>query len=374
VHVRALRAAAAPVAQTAAAAGISWFIASNLLGHRSAFFAPISAVIALGLAPGNRTRRAVEMVAGVAVGILIGDLLISAIGTGAVQLALVVALAMAGAVLLGGRPLVVSQAASSAVLVATIAPPSNGYIPTRFADALIGGAVGLAVLVVAPRNPVKVVQRSAAPFFEELTSVLDSIAAALEARDADLMRQTLERARGLDRLGGRLRDDLVLAEETVRLAPAKWSERGRIDRYSRAAAQLDLAVRNVRVLARAGERAVELEPSIPPQLIASVRDLGLAVRQVAAALELGRAAADARASALRAAAEATQSLGEGGFAIDALVGQVRSTATDILRALGIRREDAVEQVRAASGDPANRYRAGRPPGPDPAAPGSSPDR
>jgi uncharacterized membrane protein YgaE (UPF0421/DUF939 family) len=351
VRVRALAAASGPIAQTALAAGIAWLIAHNLLGHSSAFFAPVAAVIVLGLAPGKRTRRAVEMVAGVAVGILIGDLLISAIGTGAWQIALVVVLAMGSAVVLGGRPLVISQAASSGVLVATIAPPSNGFLPTRFLDALIGGAVGLAVLVVAPRNPVRQVRRAAAPLFAELAGVLDDVAVALERRDLDGMQQSLLRARSLDRLGAQLRDDLVLAGETVRLAPAQWRARGRIDRYDRAAAQIELAVRNVRVLARAGIRAVELESSIPAGLVASVRDLADAIRRLETALAAGGTGADARASALRAAAGATQALAEGeGFAIDVLVGQVRSTATDILRALGLRREDAVEQIRAASGD------------------------
>ena len=80
-----------------------------MLGHRNAFFAPVAAVIALGLAPGNRTRRAVEIVLGVGVGIAVGDLLITAIGRGPVQVGLVVLIAMSGAILLGGGALVVPR-------------------------------------------------------------------------------------------------------------------------------------------------------------------------------------------------------------------------------------------------------------------------
>ena len=58
-RVRVLRATAATLLQTGVAAGLAWYLAHNLLHHRSAFFAPVAAVIALGLAPGNRTRRAV---------------------------------------------------------------------------------------------------------------------------------------------------------------------------------------------------------------------------------------------------------------------------------------------------------------------------
>ena len=346
-RVRVLRATAAALLQTSAAAGLAWYLAHDVLGHRSAFFAPIAAVIALGLGPGNHTKRAVEMVVGVAVGILIGDALISGIGRGPGQVALVVILAMSGAILLGGGTLVVSQAASSGVLVATVVAPSHGLVPTRFVDALVGGAVGLAVLVVAPRNPVKLVHRAAIPVFAELAAVLDDVAAALQARDLPAMERALERARATDGLLANLRDALVHAEETVRLAPTQWSERGRIERYVQAAPQVEFAMRNARVLARAGVRAVELEPRIPSDLVAAVSHLAVAARGLEPALESQGEAAAARASALLAAGEATRSLEEEmGFAINVLVGQVRATATDLLRALGV--EDAVERVRAAA--------------------------
>jgi uncharacterized membrane protein YgaE (UPF0421/DUF939 family) len=307
----------------------------------------VAAVIALGLGPGKHTRRAIEMVVGVAVGILVGDALISVIGRGPFQVALVVLLAMSGAILLGGGALVVSQAASSAVLVATVISPSHGLVPTRFIDALVGGLVGIAVLVVAPRNPVKLAQRAARPVFVELAAVLDDVAAALEARDLDAMERALGRARATDGLLAGLREALSHGEETVRLAPTQWSERGRVQRYALAAPQVEFAMRNARVLARAGVRAVELEPKISVALIAAIRHLSLAVRQLELALEDDLPGDDARASALRAGREATVALEEGmGFAIDVLVGQARSIATDLLRALGV--EDAVDQIRAAA--------------------------
>ncbi len=105
-------------------------------------------------------------------------------------------------------------------------------------------------------------------------------------------------------------------------------------------------MRNARVLARAGVRAVELEPTVPAGLLAAIRQLAVAARSLEPALEGQAGIAAARESALLAAGEATRSLeAEMGFAINVLVGQVRATATDLLRAIGI--EDAVEQVRAA---------------------------
>ena len=317
-----------------------------MLGHRNAFFAPIAAVIVLGLGPGNRTRRTIEMVLGVAVGIAVGDVLISAIGTGAAQVGLVVLLAMAASILLGGGPLVVSQAASSAVLVATVRTSSGGLVPSRFVDALLGGVVGIAVLAVAPRNPATMVRRAAAPVFAELSGTLDDVAAALATRNPEASARALQRARRGDSLVSDLRQTLELAEETTRIAPTHWSGRAHIARYAAAAGQLELAVRNARVISRAAVRAVDLEESISPTLPAAIRQLAAAIRRLEHELDGGD---ELRQSILDAAATASLALNEPrGFAIDVLVGQLRSLATDLLRALGLEQAAAVEQIRTAA--------------------------
>ena len=82
-------------AQAGLAAGLSWLVADNLLHHPRPFFAPIAAVIALNVSIGQRLRRVVELVVGVALGILVGDTVIYFIGTGAWQIALGVAAATA---------------------------------------------------------------------------------------------------------------------------------------------------------------------------------------------------------------------------------------------------------------------------------------
>ncbi|MFD0660551.1 FUSC family protein [Thermocatellispora tengchongensis] len=92
------------IVQTAVAAGLAWVVAREVVGHPRPFFAPIAAVICVGVATGRRLRRLAELMAGVTVGVGVGDLLISMIGSGAWQIALVVALAMGTAALLDGAP------------------------------------------------------------------------------------------------------------------------------------------------------------------------------------------------------------------------------------------------------------------------------
>src|SRR5690348_3375165 len=66
------RANAVLAAQGGLAAAISWYIAVKFLHHKQPVFAPISAVIVLDIAVGQRFRRTFELVLGVALGIAIG--------------------------------------------------------------------------------------------------------------------------------------------------------------------------------------------------------------------------------------------------------------------------------------------------------------
>ena len=70
------------IIQTALAACVAWFLAVLILGIDRPTFAPIAAVIALGLAVGERVRRAVELTLAVAFGVAMADLEPARIGHG----------------------------------------------------------------------------------------------------------------------------------------------------------------------------------------------------------------------------------------------------------------------------------------------------
>src|SRR3954465_14081184 len=105
------------ILQTAVAAGVAWVLALLILGHERPEFAPIAAVISLGLAVGERSRRVVELTLGVALGVAIADLLVSVIGAGPVQGPLVGALARGAAVFIGRGELGVNEAAITAMIL-----------------------------------------------------------------------------------------------------------------------------------------------------------------------------------------------------------------------------------------------------------------
>jgi uncharacterized membrane protein YgaE (UPF0421/DUF939 family) len=124
-RLRRVRVAWRSVLQAGLAAAIAYLVATKLIGHPRPFFAPVAAIITLGLAFSERGRRAYELAIGVALGIAVGDLLISVTGVGAWQLALVVMLAICVGLLFGRSQLLVNQAAVSAALVATLQPLSS---------------------------------------------------------------------------------------------------------------------------------------------------------------------------------------------------------------------------------------------------------
>jgi hypothetical protein len=96
--LRRMREARKPIALSGLAAALAWLIARDVAGHAVPFFAPVAAVIVVGLTGGQRATRALELVVGQALGILCADLLVAQIGSGGAQIGLVVVLAMMAAV------------------------------------------------------------------------------------------------------------------------------------------------------------------------------------------------------------------------------------------------------------------------------------
>jgi hypothetical protein len=99
------------------------------------------------------------------------------------------------------------------------------------------------------------------------------------------------------------------------------------------------------VLARGTIRSIRLDENVPPEVADACRDLAAAVRAFVGVLENPAHADLVREPALRAAVTATRVLeNTGNLSVSVIVGQVRSTATDLLAATGMGADDAAELV------------------------------
>ena len=119
-------------------------LARYVVGHPRPFFAPIATVTVLGITLGQRTRRAIQIAVGVALGILVADLAVQLIGTGAWQLAVILFVGMMR------RRLPRAATSSSSIQAANAARADRGARDpgrpdagsSRFVDVLIGATHG----------------------------------------------------------------------------------------------------------------------------------------------------------------------------------------------------------------------------------------
>jgi uncharacterized membrane protein YgaE (UPF0421/DUF939 family) len=342
-------AGARPILHSALAASLAWLVATELVGHEQPFFAPISAVITLGLTVGQRRRRAVELAIGVAVGIAIADALVATIGTGTWQIAIVVALAMVAAALVGGGSMLASQAGASAVLVATLQPPEGGFDFDRALDALVGSGTALLVSsLVLPVHPMRLVSESAQPVLDRLVAALGQIATALTTRQPEAADAALLAVARVDGAHEHLLETLEAAGEAARLSPQRRGSLGGVDRFAVAAGELGRAIENVRALARGAVRATNIDDAIPGEAVQAVQELARCAEELKGYLE-GGDPEPAREAAVRAAALANAVLeATANLSAVHIVGQIRLTAVDLLRATGMDRSEAQEAVRGAA--------------------------
>src|SRR5271165_3436322 len=360
------------ILQTAVAASLSWELASLAFPHSSPLFAPFAAIVCLASGYGQRTRRTLELILGVALGIGVADLAARAIGTGWWQLFLITLAAMSVAVLLDAGRVFVLQAGLSAMIVVTVQPPGSGMAGQRFLEVLIGGSVALAVSSLAPADPRRALSATAASVLDEFKATLLDLARALDDRDTPRAREALARARAIDARSANWQDEVRVAQETMRTSPTVRRMQREIMAQAQAAAYMDLAVRNLRVLSRAVIRSIELGDTVPAGLAVALRQIATAAENLGAELAGDTQRADPRQPVLVAVAAAATALQENGsLSVAAIVGQIRSTATDLLSALGDREDDARWAVRVAARESDHTSARGKAAAPAPPAPASS---
>lgn len=344
-RLRRLAYALVPILQCGISAGLAWWIAHDLIGNERPFFAPISAAIALGTGMGKRLRRSVELVGGVVVGVGMGDLLISAIGSGPWQIALVVVIAMSLAVTLDKGAIVATQSASSAILVATLLPPGSGASYERMVDTAVGGVVAVVAMALVPVNPLRRARREAAALLGVASSVLHEVARGLDERDSERIEEALREARSTQPAIDGLQEQVDGAGELLKISPLYRRQKREHEELSQILVPLDLAVRNIRVLARRSIVAVDDHLDLPPQLTVLLTRFGAAVELLAAQVYGGREATTpvevTRELRSVAAGMRRELVPDAGMTEIVLLAQLRSTLVDMLQVAGLSRISAV---------------------------------
>jgi uncharacterized membrane protein YgaE (UPF0421/DUF939 family) len=322
------------VLQSAVAAGIAWALAKLVVGQPEPFFAPAAAVISLGLSRGQPRRRAIELSIGVAIGIGVASAIVYLIGVGPIQVTVLVALVMAVSLLLNGSQVLINQAAVSALLIMTL--PGQGAELDRFLDACVGGAVAIAFgLAFSFHEPFAKLEEARHGALADLAASLESIAAALTKGDLQAAEAALARSRKLDAGVDVLYAAVSEATETAAFSPRRRSLLEELDPQAGAAPQIDYAVRDARVLARATTTAIRRGAHLDPRLAEAVATLAEATRALDA---VGRGEQDARADVRELASRAVELAGSADVRNSLwptmIFGQTRALAFDLMQAAG----------------------------------------
>ncbi|MGW3604853.1 FUSC family protein [Micromonospora sp. NPDC005161] len=336
--------------QAGLAAALAWSIGHDLLGNPAPIFAPSAAVGTIVASLGQRAHRTVELLLGVGLGIATTDFLLSFLGTGFWQTGFVVGCAILATLVLFGRSgAAVGQAGGTAVLLATLAPAQKDLEWPRIVEAMVGGAVGLVVVaLLIPLNPMRILDRDAAPIFHCLARQLREVSAALTTSDQQRAVRALDALRAMGPDLDRMHQALSGAEEVVSLAPARWLRRQDVERFARASQQMERVIEHSRGVARRSALALQYNERVPPDLPASVGQLADAVELLRREHRAGRPTEKTRhavrAAVFQAGRARAQRVDEFG---DAVVTQVRTAASDLLRATGCDATTANEEVRDA---------------------------
>ncbi len=335
------------IAQCAVAAAVSWGLARYALGHPQPFFAPVAAIVSLGLSYRQRLQRVAEVTVGVALGVLIGDLFVQVFGTGPLQVLVVVAVAMVLALLLDAGPLLVTQAGVQSAIVATLAPSASAGLG-RWLDAVCGGVVALIAAAVVPGSPLRRPRAVAAAMLREFATWCRDAERALATGDAALAYDTLDRARDSEQM---LADVQAAADDGLAIARSSpWRRGHRSDLLSIAAlaVHLDRAVRNGRVLLRRVAVVVRRGERVDDGVMALL--LGLAEAAEAVAGEVGeqRSAETSRRLLAQVADDSTHVPTGTTLSGDVVLAQIRSMVVDLLELTGLDADQARSTVPPAA--------------------------
>jgi uncharacterized membrane protein YgaE (UPF0421/DUF939 family) len=305
-----LRAALWPIAQTSVAASLAFYIAHSLVGHVQPFFAPIAAAVSMSASNDMRGQRAVQLVLGAALGIVMGISVQALLGTGPAALGVAVFLALCVALIVGHGFIAhglmfFNQTAAAAILVIALHTSAAGL--DRLIDALIGGGVALVFsLLLFPPDPLPVIRSAVRSVFAVSSHELRQLKEIMTCRGPIDSGWLIAASEQIGRALAALDQARATAREIVRLAPRRRSSKAAVARADQLAVDVAAVASAVLTLGSLTVAAIAAGEHLPADLEESVRELAEAL--TAAAESGGAGEAKAAAAATRAVRSAERVL------------------------------------------------------------------
>jgi hypothetical protein len=224
-----------------------------------------------------------ETAVGIIIGIALSEALLLTVGHGLWQIALVLLLTLLVArALSASNAFAVAAGVQSMLVMLLPSPPGGPFV--RSIDGIVGGIVALIVTALVPRDPRRFARRDARRLFDSLTEALGSLVVALEKADEPAAEHALERLRTTQPIIDSWAASLDSAAAIARISPFLRRHRPDLLAQERVLKGMDLATRNLRVIARRIDFLVR--DGVPRPMIASIMaSLGTSVELLGQSLD-----------------------------------------------------------------------------------------
>lgn len=314
----------------AMAAGLAWLLSQTLLDS-PAGYAPITAIVAMGLGRERRIWRSVVLIGGLMLGTLVAELAGNAFGVGWWQVGMVLGVSGLLAGLLFDKDLAVTYATINAVVLYGI-PGSEGWLPTRVLDGILGVAAALVITFgIAPSRP----HRQLA---NRLRAVSSSAADGLELAAEELRRDVDERrpdaartaSASIDQELQRVSGTVEHALDLARWAPIRRPNADAVERLVASSSALVDALTTASTVVRLADRALVNDAAVGDELLNGVDRAATAIRTLVDDIIAERRPDDEVADDCRKAVEALLSEPADRAVVIAIQEEVRGLLDDLI--------------------------------------------
>lgn len=238
-----------PIIQIVAAATGAYAISHYLLGHSTPLLAATVTISSLGFVRDARPLRVLESALGIVIGIAVSELVLTLVGTGLWQIAFALFITLLAARLLSASNAFAVAAGVQSMIVLILPLPEGGPFQ-RTLDGLVAGVVALVVTALLPRDPRRLARRDARRLFAVFTESLAALAVALDTADEPAADRSLERLRATQPIIDSWALSVDSARAIARISPFHRRHTEELDAQARMLRGMDLATRNLRVIAR----------------------------------------------------------------------------------------------------------------------------
>jgi uncharacterized membrane protein YccC len=312
------------------AAGLAWLLAHVLLDAPGGY-APITAIVAMGLGRERRISRSVVLLGGLVLGTAVADVAGSAFGLGWWQVGLVLGVTAVLAGVLFDRELAVTYATINAVVLNGI-PASDGWVPTRLLDGALGVAAALVVTYgVVPSRPhhqlAGRLRTLAVRAADGLELAADQLRSDADDRRPDVVRDAAAR---IDTELQRVPGTVEYALDLARWAPIRRRNADRVENLVESSWPLVDALTTASTIVRLAHRALVTDVAVGDGLNDGVERAATAVRVLVDDIVAERRPDDGVADECRESLGAVLSERADQAAVIAIQEEVRGLLADLI--------------------------------------------